>query len=73
MFIKLMDMEKNSIKITDSCLDFKFKIDAIKRFVLPKIDYEMMAGVAPVAALRKLDATIRGHINKSLNTSGLPK
>ena len=73
MFSKLSEMERDTIKVTDSSLDFKYKIDAIKKFILPRIDYEMMAGIAPANALKKLDSLLRGKINEALNTAGLPK
>ena len=69
MAMKLANMEKDSKEITQSMLDFKYKLDALKRFILPRIDYELMGGVAPSNALNKLDRLLRSLINKALNTA----
>ena len=73
MFSKLAEMERDTVKVTDSALDFKYKIDAVEKFILPRIDYEMMAGIAPANALKKLDSLLRKKINDALNTAGLPR
>ena len=65
MILKLADIEKDSKEIAQSMLDFKYKLDAIKRFILLRIDYELMGGVAPSNVLNNLDRLIRSLINKS--------
>ena len=72
VFRRIEEMHKDIARITGSALRFTQAVDAIKRFVLPRIDYELMANNAPTNALKKLDENIRGKLAKMLSASGIP-
>lgn len=65
-------MSRDVTRITNSSLKFTQAVDAIKRFVIPKIDYELFASAAPTNELNRLDATIRGKLSKSIKAAGIP-
>lgn len=65
-------MTKDVIRITGSALRFTQAVDAIKRFVIPKIDYELMANTAPTNCLSRLDELIRGRLSKMIGAAGIP-
>jgi RIO-like serine/threonine protein kinase len=48
-------------------------IDAIKRFVLPRLDYPMMNSVMGVTELSELDKFVRNIINELVGRSALSK
>jgi len=73
VFRRIEMMRKDITRITGSKLKFMQAVDAIKRFVLPTIDYELMSNNAPTKALMKLDEFIRGKLSKMLGASGIPK
>ena len=72
VFGRIEVMRKNILRITSSKLRFTQAVDAIKRFVLPMIDYELMSNIAPTNALMKLDECIRGKLSKMLGATGIP-
>lgn len=71
-------MTKDIIRITSSALRFSQAVDDIKkklimkRFVIPKIDYELMANTAPTNSLDRLDELIRGKLSKMIGAAGIP-
>lgn len=72
VFRRIEDMTKDVIRITGSALRFTQAVDAIKRFVIPKIDYELMANTAPTNCLSRLDELIRGRLSKMIGAAGIP-
>jgi hypothetical protein len=48
-------------------------IDAIRRFVLPRLDYTTMNSILGIRELRGLDQLIRNIINEMVGGSGLSK
>jgi hypothetical protein len=48
-------------------------IDAIRRFILPRLDYTMMNSVIGVTELDKLDRFIRNMINEMIGGPALSK
>ena len=72
VFRRIEDMTKDVIRITNSALRFAQAVDAIKRFVIPKIDYELMANTAPTNGLDRLDELIRGKLSKMIGAAGIP-
>lgn len=72
VFRKIEEMTNAVSKITSSSLRVTQAVDAIKRFVLPTVDYELMANTAPVNGLRRLDQHIRGKLSKMIKASGIP-
>jgi hypothetical protein len=59
-------------KIINSRLLIVQKIDAVKTFVLPKLDFLMMNGEVSTKLLTILDQSMRGSINSLLKIRGLP-
>ena len=55
VFNKIEEMIRDITKITNSSLKFIQVIDAIKRFVIPRIDYELFSNAAPANELKRLD------------------
>jgi hypothetical protein len=60
---KLREMEVLLEKIMASSLLTVQKIDAVKTFLLPSIDFLLLNGDAGIAELLKMDKKIRGKIN----------
>jgi hypothetical protein len=48
-------------------------IDAIRRFILPRLDYTMMNSVVGITELRKLNEFIRNMINEMVGGPALSK
>jgi hypothetical protein len=48
-------------------------IDAVRRFILPRLDYTMMNSVMGITELRKLDEFIRNMINEMVGGPALSK
>jgi hypothetical protein len=48
-------------------------IDAIRRFILPRLDYTMMNSVLGITELNKLDGFIRNMINEMIRGPALSK
>lgn len=72
VFRCIEEMSNDISRIANSALRFTQAIDAIKRFVIPKIDYELMANNTPTNALNKLDKFIRGRLSKMIKAPGIP-
>ena len=72
VFKKIEEMSLAVNRITNCSLRFNQAVDAIKRFVLPRLDYELMANTAPVNGLKRLDRLIRGKLSKLVGASGIP-
>ena len=73
LYEKIISMRRDVSKITTSPLKFTQTVDAIKRFILPRIDYELMLNAAPTVKLKQLDQFIRGKLSEKLGSTGLPK
>jgi hypothetical protein len=69
---KLTEMKVRLQKIMDSPLLTVRKIDALKTFVLPMIDFMMLNGDVGVKQLTVMDKCIRGKVDKALKVRGLP-
>jgi hypothetical protein len=69
---KLTEMKIRLKKIMDSQLLIVQKIDAMKTFVLPMLDFIMLNGDIGEMALMKMDKYIRGRVDELLKVRGLP-
>jgi hypothetical protein len=69
---KLTEKNIRLKKIMDSPLLIVQKIDALKTFVLPTLDFLMLNGDVGVKQLKKMDEFIRGRIDEALRVKGLP-
>jgi hypothetical protein len=69
---KLNEMEIFLRKITSPPLLTVQKINAVKTFVLPSIDFLLLNGEVGKLQLRVMHKKIRGMINKGLKIKGLP-
>jgi hypothetical protein len=69
---KLLEMRIRLEKIIDSPLLTVQKIDAIKTFVLPMLDFMLLNGDVGVKQLREMDQNIRGAVDRALKVRGLP-
>ena len=69
---KLTEMRIRCKKIMESPLLIVQKIDAVKTFVLPMIDFLMLNGDVGESQLNKMDKHIRGAIDEALRVRGLP-
>jgi hypothetical protein len=69
---KLKEMEILLRKIISSALLTVQKIDAIKTFLLPSMDFLLLNGEAGGRDLEVMDKKIRGMVNRDLNIKGLP-
>ena len=72
VFQKIITMRSDINKISSSSLKTTQVIDAIKRFIIPKLDYELLINAAPINKLKELDAFIRKSISKKIGSHGLP-
>jgi hypothetical protein len=69
---KLTEMRTRLTKIIESPLLIVQKIDAIKTFLLPMLDFMMLNGDVGVGQLRDMDQNIRGAVDRALKAPGLP-
>jgi hypothetical protein len=69
---KCAEMEARLQKIMSSHLLTVQKIDAVKTFLLPSIDFMLLNGEVGKTQLKKLDKKIRGAIDQELKVRGLP-
>jgi hypothetical protein len=69
---KLTEIKIRMKKIMESPLLTVQKIDAVKTFVLPTLDFTMLNGDVGVRQLTKMDKHIRGLIDTMLKVKGLP-
>jgi hypothetical protein len=69
---KLKEMEILLEKIMASPLLTVQKIDAVKTFLLPSIDFLLLNGDAGITDLLKMDKKIRAKINQDLKIKALP-
>jgi hypothetical protein len=69
---KIAEVEILLEKIMKSALLTVQKIDAVKTFLLPSMDFMMLNGEVGKAQLTKMDQKIRGAINEQLKIRGLP-
>jgi 3-dehydroquinate dehydratase len=69
---KLTEMKVRLQKIMESPLLIVQKIDAVKTFVLPTLDFMMLNGDVGEKQLAKMDSHIRGKIDEALKVRGLP-
>ena len=65
--------EADATLIVTSCLKDNQVLDAIRRFILPRLEYALMSNTISRKAIRKLDTKIRGILDKRLHAQGLPK
>lgn len=72
VFKRIQNMSRDVLRISKSALRFTQAVDAIKKFVLPKIDYELIANTAPVNALNRFDSLVRGSLSRMIGASGIP-
>ena len=66
VFRKIEDLTNTVLKITNSSLRVTQAVNAFKCFVLPTIDYKLMANTAPVNGLRRFDQHILGKLSKMI-------
>jgi hypothetical protein len=69
---KLAEMRQLLEKIMSSHLLTVQKIDAVKTFLLPSIDYQLLNGELSRAKVRELDKAIRAAVSRQLKIRGLP-
>jgi hypothetical protein len=69
---RIREMETLLERIMKSPLLVVQKIDAIKTFLLPSIDFMMLNGDAGKHCLQKMDQRIRGMIDAQLKIRGMP-
>lgn len=69
---RILEMERDVAFITTSPLTFSQKIDAIKRCILPKLEYELLNGCCNITTIKNLDTKIRSFIDLSLQGMSLP-
>jgi hypothetical protein len=69
---KLTEMKIRLKKIMESQLLIVQKIDAVKTFLLPTIDFMLINGDVGEKQLKKMDQHIRGAIDELLKVRGLP-
>jgi hypothetical protein len=60
---KIEKVKKVVVKIARSGLKVNQVINAIKTFILPKLDYSMMISVVSLGELNKVDQLVRKEIN----------
>jgi hypothetical protein len=70
--MKLSEMKIRLRKIMESPLLTVQKIDALKTFVLPMLDFSMLNGDVGVTQLTKMDQHIRATVNEALRIKTLP-
>jgi hypothetical protein len=69
---KLSEMKIRLMKIMGSPLLIVQKIDAIKTFILPMLDFAMLNGDIGENDLMRIDKHIRGLVDEALKVRGLP-
>jgi hypothetical protein len=69
---KLTEMKVRLKKIMESPLLIVQKIDAVRTFLLPTLDFVMLAGDVGEKQLEKMDKHIRRTIDEALKVRGLP-
>jgi hypothetical protein len=69
---KLTEMRIRLKKIMESPLLIVQKIDAVKTFLLPTLDFMMLNGDVGESQLSAMDSHIRGRIDEALKVRGLP-
>ena len=72
IFQKILDLKRDVSKITSSALRTMQSVDAIKKFILPQLDYELMINAVSTTKLNELDEFIRGRISKKIGIAGVP-
>ena len=73
IYSKLLRIREDVMKIVNSKLKITQMIDAIKRFVLPSVDYELMINAAPTIKLKDTDRFIRARLMEIIGAEGIPK
>ena len=68
----LKDISNKLVLIGESCLRFNQKLDAIRRFIIPCLDYELTCNNCNVNTLKQTNKLIRNIINKDLNAIATP-
>ena len=66
------EIKAKTIQLFKSQLSLSQKVEGLRCYVLPKMDYMLTNGQFPVAAISKLDRFIRGKINDELNAPRTP-
>jgi hypothetical protein len=69
---KFTEVRIRLAKIIDSPLLTVQKIDTIKTFLLPMLDFTMLNGEVGVRQLRDMDQNIRGAVDRVLKVKGFP-
>jgi hypothetical protein len=69
---KLKEMESLLEKIMSSPLRIVQKIDAMKTFLLPSIDFLLLNEEVGINQLKNMDKKIRGRVDRELKIKGLP-
>jgi hypothetical protein len=69
---KLTEMKIRLKKVMESQLLIVQKIDAVKTFLLPTLDFMMLNGDVGERQLSKMDSLIRGKIDEALKVKGFP-
>ena len=69
---RIESVHSDCVKVSGSPLKLTQKIDAVRRFLLPKLEYEFLAGICPAKRLSTLDKNIRFLLSKAIGAQGLP-
>jgi hypothetical protein len=70
---KIEKVKKIITKIAESGLKVNQVINAIKPFILPKLDYSMMNSVVSLGELNKVDQLVRKELNRLIGGPPLSK
>lgn len=70
--LRLNKIQNEISKIIDSPLKINQKLDAIRRMILPELDFEFLNGSCPEKDIKSLDLFIRCSFMKLINTNSLP-
>ena len=68
----LEDVQVRTNSVFSSNLTILQKLDAIKTYVLPRLDFLLENGQFAINDLDKLDRKLRGQIDKEIKASGIP-
>lgn len=65
--------EADATLIATSCLKDNQVLDAIRRFILPRLEYALMSNTMSKKGIRELDTKIRGILDRRLHAMGIPR
>ena len=65
--------EADATLITTSCLKDNQVLDAIRRFIVPRLEYALMSNTMSKKGIRELDTKIRGILDRRFHAMGIPR